>query len=92
MGRSTFNEPSPAQRDIGRQLHGVFCLGYTFARSVERSQLARQLEELRWRQEEQGLQIQAVFETIQQLIEASAEDSKKRFGFPTGTADPGLLE
>lgn len=54
-------------------------------------ELARQLEELRWRQEEQGQQIQAVFETIQKLIEAPAEDSKKRFGFPTGTADPGLL-
>jgi ORF6N domain len=35
-------------------------------------ELARQLEELRWRQEEQGEQIQAVFETIQHLIEAPA--------------------
>ena len=32
--------------------------------------LARQLEELRWKQEEQGQQIQVVFETIQHLIEA----------------------
>ena len=34
--------------------------------------LARQLEELRWRQEEQGQQIHEVFETIQHLIEAPA--------------------
>jgi hypothetical protein len=44
-------------------------------------ELARQLEELRWRQEEQGEQIQAVFETIQHLIEAPAEP-KRRIGFP----------
>ena len=44
--------------------------------------LARQLDELRWKQEEQGQQIQSVFETIQHLIEAPAEEPK-RFGFPT---------
>lgn len=44
--------------------------------------LARQLEELRWKQEEQGQQIQAVFETIQQLIEAPAQP-KRRIGFPS---------
>jgi hypothetical protein len=43
--------------------------------------LARQLEELRWRQEEQGEQIQAVFDTIQHLIESPAEP-KRRIGFP----------
>jgi hypothetical protein len=47
--------------------------------------LARQLEELRWKQEEQGQQIQAVFETIQRLIEAPAEP-KRRIGFPTSQA------
>ncbi len=48
--------------------------------------LARQLEELRWKQEEQGQQIQAVFETIQHLIEAPAEP-KPRIGFrPAGPA------
>lgn len=47
--------------------------------------LARQLDELRWKQEEQGQQIQAVFETIQHLIEAPAEETK-RFGFPTSEA------
>ncbi len=45
--------------------------------------LARQLEELRWQQAEQGQQIQAVFETIQNLIEASAEQPKRRIGFPS---------
>ena len=44
-------------------------------------ELARQLEELRWQQAEQGQQIQAVFETIQQLIEAPAEQPKRRIGF-----------
>ena len=44
--------------------------------------LARQLEELRWQQAEQGQQIQAVFETIQNLIEAPAEQPKRRIGFP----------
>jgi hypothetical protein len=34
--------------------------------------LARQLDELRWKQEEQGQQIQAVFETIQQPDRSSS--------------------
>jgi replication fork clamp-binding protein CrfC len=46
-------------------------------------EIARRLKDLEWRQSEQGQQIQAIFETIQQLIEAPAEDPKKRFGFPT---------
>ena len=54
--------------------------------------LARQLEELRWRQEEQGQQIQAVFDTIQQLIEAPAEDPRSGLDFPPPTAEPGLME
>ncbi|MDQ2841900.1 MAG: hypothetical protein M3Y72_12860 [Acidobacteriota bacterium] len=45
-------------------------------------EIARRLEDLEWRQSEQGQQIQAVFETIQYLIEAPPEDGKKRFGFP----------
>lgn len=48
-------------------------------------ELARQLDELRWKQEEQGQQIESVFETIQYLIEAPAE-SKRRIGFPTSRA------
>lgn len=47
--------------------------------------LARQLEELRWRQEEQGQQIHEVFETIQHLIESPA-GSKRRFGFPSAAS------
>ncbi len=55
--------------------------------------LARQLEELRSKQEEQGQQIEAVFQTIQYLIEAIAEP-KRRIGFPTGHAglDPQALD
>lgn len=47
-------------------------------------ELARRLEQLEWRQNEQGQQIQAVFETIQQLIEAPEdEEPRRRIGFPT---------
>jgi hypothetical protein len=49
-------------------------------------ELARRLEQLEWRQNEQGQQIQAVFETIQHLIEAPAEEpEKRRFGFPVSS-------
>jgi hypothetical protein len=49
--------------------------------------LARRLEQLEWRQNEQGHQIEAVFETIQHLIEAPADDEpKRRIGFPTSRA------
>ncbi len=49
-------------------------------------EIARRLEDLEWRQSEQGQQIQAVFEAIQHLIEAPPEDEKKRFGFQTSEA------
>ena len=55
-------------------------------------ELARRLDDLEWRQSEQGQQIQAVFDTIQQLIDAPAEDPKKRFGFPTAKTGPVVLE
>lgn len=49
--------------------------------------LARRLDQLEWRQNEQGHQIEAVFETIQHLIEAPAdEEPKRRIGFPTSRA------
>lgn len=50
-------------------------------------ELAQRLDELAWRQEEQGQRIQAVFETIQHLIEAPAEEPKRRIGFPTNQSD-----
>ena len=47
-------------------------------------ELARRLDQLEWRQNEQGHQTEAVFETIQHLIEAPAEELPKRqIGFPT---------
>ena len=48
-------------------------------------ELAQRLEELEWRQNEQAGQIQDVFETIQQLIEAPAdpEEAKRPIGFPS---------
>ena len=55
-------------------------------------EIARRLEDLEWRQSEQGQQIQAVFETIQHLMEAPAEDPKKRFGFPTSEASLAVKE
>ena len=55
--------------------------------------LARQLEELRSKQEEHGQQIQAVFQAIQYLIEAPAEP-KRRIGFPVsrGSHEPQALD
>ena len=47
-------------------------------------ELARRLEQLEWRQNEQGQKIEAVFETIQNLIEAPTDQRERRhFGFPT---------
>ena len=47
-------------------------------------ELARRLDQLEWRQSEQDGQVQYVFETIQQLIEAPAPAEPKRsIGFPT---------
>jgi hypothetical protein len=43
--------------------------------------LAQQLESLQWRQEEQGQQIQTIFETIQHLIEAPIDEPRRRIGF-----------
>ncbi|MBV9266113.1 MAG: ORF6N domain-containing protein [Acidobacteriaceae bacterium] len=50
-------------------------------------ELARRLDQLEWRQNEQGQQIHAVFETIQHLIEAPADEPKRRIGFPTSRAN-----
>ncbi len=50
--------------------------------------LARQLEDLRSKQEEHGEQIQTIFEAIQHLIEAPAEP-KRRIGFPTANSGQG---
>ena len=49
-------------------------------------EIARRLEDLEWRQSEQGQQIEAVFKTIQHLIESPADEGKKQFGFPTSQA------
>ena len=52
-------------------------------------ELARRLEELEWRQSEQGQKIESVFEAIQHLIEAPADEpEKRRIGFPTNQATP----
>jgi hypothetical protein len=48
--------------------------------------LARRLDQLEWRQSEQEGRVQYVFETIQHLIEAPAEEPKRRIGFPTNRA------
>jgi uncharacterized coiled-coil protein SlyX len=56
--------------------------------------LARRLDQLEWRQSEQEGRVQYVFETIQQLIEAPAEEPKRRIGFPTsrGDHDPEAIQ
>ncbi len=56
-------------------------------------ELARRLDQLEWRQNEQGHKIEAVFETIQHLIEAPAEENERRpIGFPTSRAEPQSTE
>jgi len=48
-------------------------------------ELARRLEELEWRQDEQAGQIQEVFATIQNLIEGPTDtEPKRRIGFRRG--------
>lgn len=67
----------------------------TFARLRQllatNEELARRLDELAWRQEEQESRVQYVFETIQHLIEAPVEP-KRRIGFPTAQAGQGSME
>jgi hypothetical protein len=61
-------------------------------------ELARRLEQLEWRQYEQAGQIETVFQTIQQLIDAPIEtepqtvEPKRRIGFPTAEDDHGTTE
>ena len=60
-------------------------------------ELARRLEQLEWRQYEQAGQIETVFQTIQQLIEAPVPEPqtvepKRRIGFPTAEDDHGTTE
>jgi hypothetical protein len=60
-------------------------------------ELARRLEQLEWRQYEQAGQIETVFQTIQQLIEAPVSEPqtvepKRRIGFPTAENDHGTTE
>jgi hypothetical protein len=51
-------------------------------------ELAHRLDQLEWRQAEQDGRVQYIFETLQQLIEAPAEEPlKRRIGFPTSRAD-----
>jgi hypothetical protein len=49
-------------------------------------ELGQRLDQIEWRQSEQGEQIRAVFETIEHLIETPPEKDRKRIGFPTSMA------
>jgi hypothetical protein len=53
-------------------------------------ELAHRLDQLEWRQPEPYSRVQYVFEAIRHLIEAPAEDQKKKFGFPISGTDPFL--
>ncbi|HEY1950391.1 MAG TPA: hypothetical protein VGG97_25495 [Bryobacteraceae bacterium] len=60
----------------------------TFVRLREvlasRAELTRRVEKLEWHETEQDGQIQAVFDTIQNLIDAPAEATpRRRIGFPS---------
>ncbi len=47
------------------------------------TEIGQRLDQIEWRQGEQGEQIRAVFETIEQLIAAPAEAERRRIDFPT---------
>jgi len=53
---------------------------------LNQQELGQRLDQLEWRQSEQGEQIRAVFETIEHLIQVPAEAERKRIGFPTSLA------
>ena len=55
-------------------------------------ELAQQLEELRWRQDEQEERVQYVFETIEKLIQAPEVPPKRRIGLPLAEAGSGVAE
>jgi hypothetical protein len=60
----------------------------TFVRLREalasQAELARRVEKLEWHETEQDGQIQAIFDTIQNLIDTPAEETpKRRIGFPS---------
>ena len=55
-------------------------------------EIARRLDNLEWRQSEQGQKIEAVFETIQHLIEAPEIEPKRRIGFPTSESSSNVPE
>jgi hypothetical protein len=61
------------------------CLRYLLSTYED---LAREVEELHRQQQEQGQRIQAVFETIQRLIEAPVGEPKRLIGFPIGQRQP----
>lgn len=56
---------------------------------LDKQELGQRLEQIEWRQSEQGEQIRAVFETIEHLIEAPAEAERRRIGFPTSLTNLG---
>jgi hypothetical protein len=55
---------------------------------LNQEEFGRRLDQMEWRQCEQGEQIRVVFETIEQLIEAPPGAERKRIGYPTSPA-PG---
>ena len=55
-------------------------------------ELARQLEDLRWRQHEHGEQIQAIFAVIEKLTEPPDVPLARRIGFPSARRTPLVNE
>lgn len=56
---------------------------------LNQEELGQRVSQLEWRQSEQGEQIRAVFETMERLMEPSAEAERKRIGFPMALASHG---
>jgi hypothetical protein len=53
---------------------------------LDQVELGQRLDQIEWRQSEQGEQIRAVFETIEHLIESPSETDRRRIGFPISMA------
>ena len=47
------------------------------------AEIGQRLDQIEWQQGEQGEQIRAVFQTIEQLIAPPADAERRRIGFPT---------
>ena len=58
---------------------------------INQEEFGHRLDDVEWRQSEQGEQIRAVFETIEHLMETPPGAERKRIGYPTSQASGKAL-